>query len=94
MFKAGDRVRCINGRFRRAYLLEGKEYTVSRAIGAGDEEFVSLEGQGKADHKASRFELIEGSADSSDTEGECTCPKEVWMSGCKCGAIEPYKQKY
>ena len=32
--------------------------------------------------------------DKSKVEGECACPREVWLfTGCKCGAIMPYKPK-
>ena len=23
-------------------------------------------------------------------KNECVCPREVWLNGCKCGAIAPY----
>jgi len=23
----------------------------------------------------------------------CVCPREVWLNGCKCGAIKPYRSR-
>ena len=58
MFKVGDRVRCIDGRYSHHILTEGEEYTVINVELEVTGTYITVDGIGRG-FSASRFELVE-----------------------------------
>jgi len=39
------------------------------------------------------FKHLKRDKPQAKSEAICVCPREVWLNGCRCGAITPYRSR-